>query len=346
MNRRVSKCLICLLLVTVIICGTGVSASSQNEAVRELIPLGMTVGVEVQTGGLLITALTTVDCDKGSFCPARQAGLASGDLITAINQTQTPDMETFAKQLALSGGKSVTLTVSRSGVPFYADIVPVSDSDGVLHIGVMAKDTIEGIGTMTYYDPQEKIFAALGHGISEAGVLLPIWKGQISKMSVMSTVKGKSGAPGHLEGSYNLKAQLGQITANTVCGIFGGALSDSVIQNGTPIPVAHASQIVLGAATIYANVSNEEVRQFSVEIVSLNSMAKDGLKDLEIRVTDPELLMSTGGIVQGMSGSPIIQNGRLIGAVTHVLVKDPTRGYGISIEKMLEAGRSTLNQAA
>jgi len=345
MKMKNMRRIACTLLVLVIVCFTGAEAGVRSGG-RELIPLGKTVGVEINAGGLLITALTTVESKEGTLCPARKAGLASGDLIVAINGIATPDIRSFAEILSAEGEKSAKLSVIRSGIAFETDVLPVCDLEGDIHIGIMVKDTVEGIGTMTYYDPQEQIFAALGHGINDSGILMPLWHGRITRASVTAAVKGERGAPGHLEGDFDLSSNLGEIRSNTECGIFGGPLNEDLFKGSGPVPVASISQVECGAAVIYANVYGEEVREYGVEIVKINGDAKDSYKDLLIRVTDPELLEMTGGIVQGMSGSPIIQNGMIIGAVTHVLVDDPTRGYAISIEKMLEAGGSAFENAA
>jgi stage IV sporulation protein B len=193
-----------------------------------------------------------------------------------------------------------------------------------------------GIGTVTWYDPNTKTFAALGHGITDVdtGALMPIRSGSILPTTVTGVEKGAKGAPGQLHGSFDLTLELGSLTVNSDSGVFG-TLSETAWA-GDPIPVAKRSQVQVGEAEILANISGNEVEHYQVEIKRIYPQGLSQGRDLLIEVTDPALLSTTGGIVQGMSGSPILQNGRLVGAVTHVLVNDPTQGYGILAEEMLD----------
>jgi stage IV sporulation protein B len=193
-----------------------------------------------------------------------------------------------------------------------------------------------GIGTVTWYDPNTKTFAALGHGITDVdtGALMPIRSGSILPTTVTGVEKGAKGAPGQLHGSFDLTQELGSLTVNSDSGVFG-TLSD-MTWTGDPMPVAKRSQVQVGEAEILANISGNEVEHYQVEIKRIYPQGLSQGRDLLIEVTDPALLSATGGIVQGMSGSPILQNGKLVGAVTHVLVNDPTQGYGILAEEMLD----------
>ena len=195
-----------------------------------------------------------------------------------------------------------------------------------------------GIGTVTYYDPATGAFGALGHGITDGDTmaLMPFGSGSILPSTVKAVKKGSSGSAGELRGNFDLSGDLGPLCANTDCGIFGTLPADCTLAAGEALPVGDA---VEGPATIRANVSGDEVREYAVEILKRLPNASDG-REMVISVTDPDLIAATGGIVQGMSGSPILQNGKLVGAVTHVLLSDATKGYGISMETMLNAGKN------
>lgn len=195
-----------------------------------------------------------------------------------------------------------------------------------------------GIGTVTYYDPATGDFGALGHGITDGDTmaLMPFGSGSILPSTVKAVKKGSSGSAGELRGNFDLSGDLGPLRANTDCGIFGTLPADCTLAAGKALPVGDA---VEGPATIRANVSGDEVREYAVEILKRLPNASDG-REMVISVTDPDLIAATGGIVQGMSGSPILQNGKLVGAVTHVLLSDATKGYGISMETMLNAGEN------
>ena len=201
-------------------------------------------------------------------------------------------------------------------------------------IGAWVRDSMAGIGTMTYYDPKSGEFGALGHGITDVdtALLMPFSNGSILPSTVKAVRRGEAGSAGELRGDFNLTENLGELTANTACGVFGVMESGEYV-DGAALPVGEART---GEAVICSNVEGDETREYAIEILKVTADSPDG-RDLVLSVTDPELIEKTGGIVQGMSGSPIIQDGRLVGAVTHVLVNDPTRGYGIFIENMLEA---------
>jgi stage IV sporulation protein B len=213
----------------------------------------------------------------------------------------------------------------------------VSQSDGSFKIGAWVKDAASGIGTLTFYDPDSKSFAALGHGIcdTETGELLTIGNGQILASSIVSIDKGEKGIPGELNGIFKDDSPiLGEIKSNNNCGIFGTSESD-LLSTANRIPVAARDEVKPGSAYILANIEGNKIEKFNIEIIRIMPKAISSQKGMIIRITDEKLISKTGGIVQGMSGSPILQNGRIVGAVTHVFVNDPTRGYGIFIENML-----------
>ena len=218
-------------------------------------------------------------------------------------------------------------------------MTPCRDKTGAYRIGVLARDSLAGIGTLTYVDPQTGAFGSLGHGIcdSETGVLLPLQEGTIIHSTVSSVQRGKAGEPGSLQGEFSTEKPLGTVAQNTESGIFGTMTDDSLYSELQCVPVASADEIKIGDAEILSNVDGDSVQRYSVQIVKLYPANDEYGRSMMLRVTDSQLAEKTGGIVQGMSGSPILQNGKLIGAVTHVLVDNPMEGYGISMEKMLAA---------
>ena len=218
-------------------------------------------------------------------------------------------------------------------------VSPEQNEEGAYCIGAWIRDSMAGIGTMTYYDPDTGAFGALGHGITDTdtALLMPFASGSILPSTVKAVKKGAVGDAGELRGDFDLTGDLGDLYANTESGIFGtldpGEFTERL---GDPLPVAAAEEVHAGPAAILSNVEGDDVREYDVEILQVVEDAADG-RELVISVTDPELLSATGGIVQGMSGSPILQDGKFAGAVTHVLLNDPTRGYGILLETMLRA---------
>ena len=326
--RRVAAFLLALVLCAL-------SWVQAAPAQRELVPLGITVGMKIEPGGLLISKLDVVSTLGGSVCPARQAGLAAGDIIVSAGGKEVESASELEAQLKNSGGE-LSLGILRHGTRFETVINPVKDEAGQYKMGLVLKESVEGIGTLTYYDPQTGNFAGLGHGIVDAGVLVPAKDGIIRKAKINAVQKGKKGAAGHLEGTLLAGNELGKITANLPQGVFGTGLESSVFAGIKPVPIAVKDEVSLGSAQLLASPAGEGVQAYSIEITRIDKSA-DAAKQIELKVTDPALSDLTGGIVQGMSGSVICQNGKIVGAVTHVLVNDPTRGYGIFIGNMLEA---------
>ena len=216
-------------------------------------------------------------------------------------------------------------------------------TDGTYRLGAWIRDSMAGIGTMTFYEPATGIFGALGHGINDVdtALLMPLESGAILSASVSDVKKGAAGDPGELHGAFRTDRDLGELWANTPGGIFGTLADTSLVSADQAVPVALRSQVKVGPATILSNIAGEEVKRYDVEIVRVYPAGSHDTRDLMVKVTDPALLEATGGIVQGMSGSPILQDGRLVGAVTHVLVNDPTQGYGILAETMLSAAQAS-----
>ena len=293
-----------------------------------LIPVGRVIGIQLQSGTVTVAAF-----DDALGACAREAGLRIGDEILQIDGHEVSCAADVRSLMENSSGK-VSVTVRREG-KLRTLPVEAAQEDGRYRLGVYLRQGISGIGTVTWYDPGTGTFGTLGHGVSDGrGKLLPMTGGRAYEAEILSVTKGKCGDPGQLKGSADGREPFGTLTKNTAQGVFG-------ITNqgwtGKALPTAEHGQIKTGRATILSTVDSGGPREYSVEILKIYPEDRSDCRNLLLKVTDPELLQQTGGIVQGMSGSPIIQDGKLVGAVTHVLVNDPTRGYGIFIENMLDA---------
>ena len=292
-----------------------------------LVPVGQVIGLE------LFNDTVTVAAFDDSIRAGRDGGLQIGDEIRKIDEYTIETAEDVRRALKASDG-SVDMTVIRGGKQRQLHVQPEITDDGP-KLGIFLRQGITGIGTVTWYDPETDSFATLGHAVNDSkGKLLKMSRGCAYPAKIVSVQRGKPGAPGQLKGALNQDVLLGQLTGNTGCGVFGTAPDK---WKGEALPAGICEEIKLGPAAIRSTVSDGAPEDYSVEIVKLYPKSRADGRNMLIKVTDPDLIAATGGIVQGMSGSPIIQNGKLIGAVTHVLVNDPTTGYGIFIENMLEA---------
>ena len=295
---------------------------------RELVAVGQVVGLELRDGTVTVAAF---DEELGGV--AREAGLEVGDRILRINGKAITCAQDVRRCLQSSRG-TVELEILRGGREHRFRLEPAITADGP-KLGLYLRQGVNGIGTVTWYDPATGEFAALGHGVSNpAGQLLNLVSGNAYKSRVAAVRKGKAGEPGQLMGCVESPEPIGTLKINSSRGVFG---LSNVAWEGRTVETAQWEEIKTGSATILSTVSGDGVREYSVEILKIYPKAGSSGRNLLIRVTDPSLLEATGGIVQGMSGSPILQNGKLVGAVTHVLVNDPQTGYGIFIENMLEA---------
>ena len=312
------------------------SPAAAEEPPRQLVPVGAAIGVHLETDGLLVIGMSELETASGSRSPAYEAGIRSGDLIVDVGAVHVSTARQLREALETEG-EEVSVRFIRQGREMQVTIRPERGEDGQPELGVWLRSGLSGIGTMTWYDPASGRFGALGHAVSDVdtGVMLPMKSGIIGKAAVDSIVRGSAGEPGELKGDMGLEAPFGSILENREAGIFGvlepGALPETL---GEPVELCPQRELRCGAAEILSDVSGRQER-YTARI--LRVYPNGGSRDLLIQVTDERLIGLTGGIVQGMSGSPILQDGRLAGAVTHVLVSDPTKGYGISIEDMLDA---------
>jgi stage IV sporulation protein B len=311
-----------------------------------VIPGGQSIGVKLNTVGVLVVGHHLVNTEEGKKSPGELAGIKVGDIITEINGNKIEKMTDVASYVQEAGkdGKPLDLVISRDSGKFKTKLTPLKEKgEENYKLGLYIRDSAAGIGTMTFYHPQSRKYGALGHVISDMDTKQPIVveDGQIVRSTVTSIEKGSNGDPGEKLARFsNDREIVGNIKKNSPFGIFGELKKE--LKNGIldkPLPIALSHQVKEGPAKILTVVNNDKVEEFNVEIVSTIPQKFPATKGMVIKVTDPRLLEKTGGIVQGMSGSPIIQNGKLIGAVTHVFVNDPTSGYGVHIEWMLnEAG--------
>ena len=312
-------------------------AADVNAGERMVIPLGRAVGIKLFSDGVVVVGLSEIETGSGAAAPAKDCGLKAGDVITSISGSDVDTIEEVQAVLQETAGEPVPLVALRGGDEMSMTVQAVQCSaDGAYKLGAWIRDSMAGIGTLTFADASTGQFGALGHGISDldTSLLMPLENGSIMPAEVSNVQKGVAGTPGQLKGEFDVSANIGNLAANTGCGIFG-TLNDASLLSGKAVPVARRGETDVGAATILSNISGDTVKEYDVEIVKVYAESETDSRDYMIRVTDPELLKETGGIVQGMSGSPILQNGKLIGAVTHVLVGDPTCGYAISAERML-----------
>lgn len=309
-----------------------------------LIPGGTPVGIKLLTEGVVVVDMTEVE--RG-VCPCKEAGLKIGDCIKSANGRAIASSDDIQDIIAQSEGKEIRLIISRDGKERALNLkAAYSQKDGCYKAGLWIRDSQAGVGTLTFIEPKTGVYGALGHPVSDydTGGIMPLRSGEIVSAAITSVDKGVKGAPGELHGRFTSERSAGSILLNCERGIFGVMGN---IPQGEAIPMAFKSEVTAGDATILATVNGREPKEYNIQIekITLNNLS--GTKNMVIRVTDPELLMTTGGIVQGMSGSPILQKGKLVGAVTHVFVSDPTRGYGIFAENMLEAaGIAATDNAA
>lgn len=313
----------------------------QIEVIDEsmVYPAGLPIGIYVKTPGVLVIGTSDFIDEQGNIVMPSEHVLRVGDYILTVNGTPVTGKSDFVSRVAQSNGEVMVMTIERGGEQFDVAVRPVRNQDREYKIGIWIKDSAQGIGTLTYVDADGE-FGALGHGVSDSdiGVRLELSEGALYRTDIIGITKGKRGVPGELTGiiRYTDSNRLGSVTENTSAGIHGEVNAKLMEQiDSTPIEIGLKQDVSVGPAQLYCNVDGQ-AKYYDIEITDLDYDSQNVNKGITIQVTDKRLIALTGGIVQGMSGSPIIQNGRLVGAVTHVLVNDSTRGYGIFIEEMLK----------
>ena len=309
---------------------------------KNVTPGGMCIGVSLFTNGVIVAGNSDISCQDGKKVnPAMQAGLFDGDIITKVNGQQLLNARQLGQLVEESKDKPIKLSVLRNNKSVEINITPAYDVyEKKYRLGLWLRDSTAGIGTITYADNENKKYAALGHAITDpdTGTILPVGTGEIVECTINDIVKGKKGIPGELKGSFRLNSPAyGSISANTEFGLYGDTYSD-IINELYPqgVQVASRNSVKEGKATILTTVDGQGIQEYEINIIKANKQDVRASKSMIIEVTDQRLLEKTGGIVQGMSGSPILQNGKLIGAVTHVLISDPQKGYALYIDWMQE----------
>ena len=298
---------------------------------QELIVGGQAVGIQLSTEGVLVAGISEVQTASGAKSPAAEAGVKAGDFIAAVDGQTIPDAPALMDAVAAAGERSLRLTVYREGRELTLPITPALSEEGRPMLGILLRDALSGIGTLTFCDPESGTFGALGHSVNDngSGRPIPVREGSITDAQIVGVRPGAAGVPGELNGLSDLGTVLGSIDRITAEGIYGFLLQSP---EGRRL---ETGSITAGPASIVSTVEGRELREYAVEV---NRVYRDeeGVHAM-LSVTDAELLGRTGGIVQGMSGSPIIQNGKLVGAVTHVFVSNPARGYAVGIQDMLKS---------
>lgn len=316
------------------------AVSVKNTPVKEVIPCGGLVGIRVESDGICVVGTSDFETEEGKQDPSADR-IQKGDTIHLVNGKEVHTKEEL-KQLVESGdGEVMTLSIHRNQETKEVEIYPeYSVEEGEYKLGLWVKDGAQGIGTLTYIDPDTSTFGALGHGITDSDLkkLMPVKEGEITQAAITSITKGQRGAPGEMSGiiEYHDNTIIGNIVQNTPLGIYG-SLNDNgtKILQGKKIPIAYQDEIHEGEATILSSLTGKDIREYDVIVQKVSKYSSEPSKGMVIKIVDPELLEQTNGIIQGMSGSPIIQDDKIIGAITHVFIQDPTKGYGIFIENMI-----------
>jgi len=316
-------------------------------APREVLLCGTTFGVRIYSKGLMVVSTAPVISDASDGrSPAEAAGIKPGDLITRVNRIPVVNINQFSDIIKKSDGKPVDITIMRGGGEKTVTLTPAfSAADGEYKSGLWVRDSATGIGTLTFVDPETGIFGGLGHAIcdGDTGVEVPLAEGSISDVVATGVEKGAPGAPGELVG-YLGRTKLGALTQNGVSGVYGryaAALPEERLYG-----VAMKQEVREGKAQLLTTLPGEETALYDIIIEKINFDPAAPSRNMVVKVTDKRLLAATGGIVQGMSGSPIIQGGRFAAAATHVFINDPTRGYAIFAENMVTASREVLTDNA
>ncbi len=307
----------------------------------EVIPCGTPFGIKMFTDGVVVVGMSSVDAAKGAVNPAAQAGIKTGDVIVSINGAAVNSNEEVAAEVERSGGESMDFVVRRGNLTFSVEVTAVkSVSEERYKLGAWVRDSSAGIGTLTFYDPGSGIFGGLGHAVCDidTGEILPLQSGEVVPVNISGVVRGEVGEPGELRGSFAKGSVLGTLAQNGETGVYGQMRG--FLTNQEAMSVAMKQEVHTGSAQIITTIDSGGYQYYDVQIEKVHFNDGSPTRNLIVRITDETLLEKTGGIVQGMSGSPIIQDGKLVGAVTHVFVNDPTRGYGIFAENMLKTAAS------
>lgn len=300
-----------------------------------VIPMGKAIGMKLYTEGVLVVGMSEIEGEK----PYQNSGIQEGDRIVEINNKEISSTEDLIKTVNSCDGKKIEIKYIRDEETIMTSMIPVKTESDEYKLGLWVRDAAAGVGTMTFYEPSSGMFAALGHGITDIDTsdLITISDGELVTTSILSIVKGEKGSPGEIRGTIENGVNLGEIYKNTSFGIYGNILNKTRLNlNQEEVEVALRNEIQTGKAQILCELEDGNIEKYDIEIQRMFLNNNEDNKSMVIKITDSRLLEKTGGIIQGMSGAPILQNGKLIGAVTHVLVNDPTTGYGVFADIMIK----------
>lgn len=310
----------------------------------KVIPIGSIAGVKLYTNGVLVVGMSEIEGkDNNKYRPYENSGIAEGDTILKINDVEINTTDELVENVNKSNGKDIKINYVHEQEAKECSITPVQTEDSEYKIGLWVRDSAAGVGTVTFYEPSSKTFGALGHGITDIDTneLVNISSGEFITTRILNITKGESGNPGKVQGTIENESNIGTISKNTKFGIYGKVdnISSLKIDASKEMEVANREEIKEGKATILCSLDNETPQEYEIEIEKIFKDNNYNNKSMQIKVTDQKLIDKTGGIIQGMSGSPIIQNGKFVGAVTHVLVNNPKEGYGVFADIMIKKSK-------
>lgn len=328
----------------------GIKVKNVNVSVipkTTVIPLGTAIGMKLYTKGVLVVGMSqisTISNEKTK--PYENSGIEQGDMIVAVNNKEVSTTEELIEEVNKSNGNSVKIKYLKNNETQETSITPVKSKDNY-KIGLWVRDAAAGVGTLTFYEPSTNSFMALGHGISDIDTekIVEISNGELITANIISIKKGEKGNPGEIKGTIDCGNKIGEISKNTNLGVYGNVTNKNYldIDYSNELEVAARNEIKEGKAQIICQLDNDGKKEYDIEIKKIYTTNNEDNKSMLIKVTDENLLNKTGGIIQGMSGAPIIQNGKFIGAVTNVLVNDPTQGYAVFADMMIKQMRTTTD---
>ncbi len=312
---------------------TALPTTDQSSS-KEVIPLGTVFGIKLFTDGVIVASLSDIYTESGVCCPAAEAGIQPGDYLLTADGRDIPDNATLAQYIGSSQGEPIAFQIRRGDEVLEVEVDPVYGG-GSFKTGMWVRDSAAGIGTLTFYDPESGKFGGLGHGICDMDTsgVMTLKSGEPAPITLSGIVKGEKNAPGQLRGYFSSDESLGTLLANKETGVYGTL---NTVPSGEAVEVLTREEVEPGPVQLMVCLDETGPQLYDGEIEEIVNRDSQ-TKNLVVHVTDPRLIEKTGGIVQGMSGCPILQNGKIAGAVTHVFTEDPTRGYGIFIENMLDA---------
>ena len=307
----------------------------------EVVPLGELVGLKLYTNGVLVVGMSEISgLDNNKYKPYENTGILEGDMIVEIDERDITCTTELIECVNKSKGEEISIKYVRDGEVLETNIQPIETDENDYKLGLWVRDAAAGVGTISFYEPASGLFASLGHGIIDVDTekLLDISSGEFVTTNIVSIIKGEKGNPGKIQGSVETQQTIGDVYKNTEFGVFGKVSNTSVLNEDLTktVRVASRNEIKTGKATIMCTLEDNIKKEYEVEIEKIYKNNNSDNKSMVIKITDEELIEKTGGIIQGMSGSPIMQNGKLIGVLTHVLVSNPTMGYGVFADLMVE----------